>query len=96
MDYGQSAAVRQFRRNLIETPKQIILDGRTKEAKRKQAQRRLLISAATDEELEQMAKISAEVFPYTVDQALKDLKQAREEYRKTKEPWRKYLGEPQK
>jgi len=66
------------------------------EAKRKQVQRRLLISAATDEELKQMAKISAEVFPYTVNQALKDLKQAREEYRKTKEPWRKNLGEPQK
>lgn len=96
MERGQSATVRQFRRILIQTPQLVALDGRTKEAKTKEAQRRLLISVATDEELEQMAKISTEVFPYSVDQMLKDLKQAREEYRKTGESWRKYLGKPQK
>ncbi len=96
MERGQSATVRQFRRILIQTPQLVALDGRTKEAKRKEAQRRLLISVATDEELEQMAKISVEVFPYPVDQMLKDLKAAREEYRKTKESWRKYLGKVQK
>lgn len=96
MDPGQSATVRQFRRILIETPQLLALDGRTKEAKRREAQRRLLISVATDEDLEQMAEISTEVFPYSVEQMLKDLKAAREEYRKTGESWRKYLGKPQK
>lgn len=96
MECGQSATVRQFRRILIETPYLFALDGRTKQAKTLEAQRRLLICMATDEDLKQMAKISAEVFPYSVDQMFKDLKGAREEYRKTKESWRKYLGKPQK
>ena len=96
MERGQSGTVRQFRQILIQTPQLVALDGRTREAKRKEAQRRLLISVATDEELEQMAKISTEVFPYPVDQMLKDLKAAREEYRETKQSWGKYLGKPQK
>lgn len=96
MDHGQSATVRQFRQILIQTRQLLALDGRTKEARRRQAQRRLLICMATDEELEQMAKMSAELFPYPVDQILKDLKREREGYRETKESWAKDLGKRQK
>lgn len=96
MMHSPNATVKQFRQILIQAPHLLALDGRTKEAKRKEAQRRLLISVATDEELEQMAKISVEVFPYPVDQMLKDLKAAREKYRETKESWLKYLGKVQK
>jgi len=94
MSIQHSGIIRQFRRNLIETPKLIALDGRTKEAKRKQAQRRLLICMATDEELEQMAIITAELFPYSVDQVLKDLKKTRAKYIKTKDSWREDLTGP--
>jgi len=94
MSIQDSGILKQFRRNLIDTPKQIALDGRTKEAKRTQAQRRLLICMATDEELEQMAKLSAEFFNYPVDQVLKDLKKTRAKYIKTKESWRKDLTGP--
>jgi len=96
MQCAQSATVRKFRRILIETPYLFALDGRTKEAKTLEAQRRLLICMATDEDLEQMAEIATELFPYPVDQMVKDLKAAREEYRKTGESWRKYLGKTQK
>jgi len=96
MQCAQSATVRKFRRILIEMPQLLGLDGRTIEAKRKEAQRRLLICMATDEDLEQMAKIAAEVFPYPVDQMVKELKADREEYSKTRESWRKYLGKTQK
>ena len=91
MERNQSATVKQFRRTLIQTPQLLASDGRTKEAKRKLAQRRLLICMATDEELEQMAKISAEAFPFPVEQILKDLKRGREAYKKTKAIWRKCL-----
>ncbi|GAH98760.1 unnamed protein product [marine sediment metagenome] len=94
MDPSQSATVRQFRRNLIQIPQLLVMDGRTKEAKIKDAQWRLLICMATDEELEQMAKIAAELFHYPVDQVLKDLKKSRAEYIKTKESWRKELLGP--
>jgi len=96
MECGQSATVRQFRQILIQTPHLLALDGRTKEAKRKEAQRRLLISVATDEELEQMAKLIAEVLPEPVNQLFNDLKACREEYRETKESWGKNLGKAQK
>lgn len=96
MDPSQSATVRQFRQVLIETQHLLALDGRTKEARRKQAQRRLLISVATDDELEQMAKMSAELFPYSVEQILNDLKAEREAHRQTKESWGKDLGKRQK
>jgi len=96
MQCTQSATVRKFRRILIETPYLFALDGRTKKAKTLEAQRRLLICMATDEDLEQMAKIAAEVFPYPVDQVVKELKADREEYSKTRESWRKYLGKTQK
>jgi len=91
MSIPNSGLIRQFRQNLIETPKVIAMDGRTAEAKRKQAQRRLIICMATDEELEQMAIIAAELFPYRVDQVLKDLKKMRAKYIKKKDSWRKDL-----
>jgi len=91
---GQSTTVKQFRRILIQLPQLLVLDGRTKEAKRKEAQRRLLICMATDEELKQMAKLIAEVLPEPVDEILKNLKELKEEHTRTKESWQKYLGEP--
>lgn len=96
MSIPNSATVRQFRQILIQTPQLLALDGRTKQAKRKEAQRRLLICMATDEELEQMAKLIAEVLPEPLNQLFRDLKATREEYRKTGESWRKYLGKVQK
>lgn len=92
---GQSTTVKQFRRILIQLPQLLVLDGRTKQAKRKEAQRRLLICMATDEELKQMAKLIAEVLPEPVDEILKNLKELKEEHTRTKESWQKYLGEPE-
>lgn len=96
MNPSQSATVRQFRQILLQTQHLLALDGRTKEARRKKAQRRLLILMATDNELEQMAKMAAELFSYPVDQTLNDLKADRERYRQTNGSWRKDLGKRQK
>jgi len=96
MMHTQSAIVRQFRQNIIQLPQLLALDGRTKEAKTKEAQRRLLICMATDEELEQMAKISAEAFRYPAEQELEGLKKTRAEHIKTKESWLKNLRGPKK
>lgn len=92
MSIEGSIIIRQWRRQLIDTPKILILDGRTKEAKKRLAQRNLLISIASDEELEQMARLEAEFFCMPVDEMLKELRQLRGEKRKTVKSWRRYLG----
>lgn len=92
MSTEESIIVRQWRRQLIDTPKLLMLDGRTKEAKKRLAQRNLLISIASDEELVQMAWLEAEFFYRPVDEMLEELKQLREETRKTVKSWRKSLN----
>ena len=87
-----SATIRQWSQHLIHTQEFLMLDGRTKEAKKRMAQRNLLISIASDEELEEMARLEADFFSVPVAQALKDLRWARENHRKTVKSWRKYLG----
>ena len=92
MNVQVSATVKQWRHHLTRVPQMLALDGRTKTAKKEEAQRCFLIATATDEELEQMAKLSAEMFSFPVGQELKELKKRREELRKTKKSWIKYLG----
>jgi len=92
MAIPKSAIVRQWARSLIDIRELLSLDGRTRLAKRKQAQRFLLIATATDDELEQMAKLSAEMFSLPFGHELEELKKQREELTKTKKSWRKYLG----
>lgn len=92
MNVQVNATVKQWARILIDTREILTLDGRTKTAKKKQAQRSLLIATATDEELEQMAKLSAEMFPFPFEQMLKELREQREELRRTKKSWVKYSG----
>ena len=92
MSSQESAVVKQWRQHLIHTQKILMLDGRTKEAKKRMAQRNLLISTASDEELEEMAKLEADFFSVPVDQALKDLRKVREDHRKTMKSWRRHLG----
>lgn len=92
MNIQGSPTVKQWRHYLTQLPQIFALDGRTKEAKKKQAQRFFLIATATDEELEQMAKISAEIFPLAPGEILKDLRTEREKLRRTKKSWVKYLG----
>ena len=93
MNAQLSATVKQWARILINTPQILALDGRTRKAKKMEAQRCFLIATATDEELEQMAKLNADMFSFPVEQELKELKERREELRKTKKSWVKYLGE---
>lgn len=92
MSSQESIVVKQWRQHLIRTREILALDGRTKEAKKRMAQRKLLISIASDEELEEMARISTDLFSMPVDQALKDLRKMRENHRKTVKSWRPYLG----
>ena len=92
MSTKESGIVRQWRRQLIDTPKILMLDGRTREAKKRSAQRKLLISIASDEELEGMARLEADFFSMPAPQVLKDLRKVRENHRKTVKSWRKYLG----
>jgi len=92
MNIQASATVKQWFRILIDPREILALDGRTKIARKKRAQRCFLIATATDEELEQMAKLSADMFSFPVERELKELKERREELRKTKKSWAKYLG----
>jgi len=92
MQTNESATVKQYRRNLIKLRELLLLDGRTKEAKKKEAQSRLLIATASDEELQEMAKLEADFFDIPVDEALKELRETREEHRTTVASWRKNLG----
>lgn len=92
MSVQVSATVKQWARILIDTKEILTLDGRTKIAREKRAQRLFLIATATDEELEQMAKLSADMFSSPAEEELKELKERREELRRTKKSWAKYLG----
>jgi len=92
MSVQVSATVKQWVYHLTQLPQVLALDGRTKKAKKEEAQRFFLIATATDEELEQMAKLSAGMFPFPVEQMLKDLRDQREKLRKNKKSWGKYLG----
>jgi len=87
-----SATIRQWAYCLTQLPEILALDGRTRIARKMRAQRCFLIATATDEELEQMAKLSAEMLSFPVEQELKELKERREELRRTKKSWAKYLG----
>ena len=87
-----SATVRQWANVLINIREMLALDGRTRIARKKRAQRCFLIATATDEELEQMAKLSADMFFFPIEQELKNLKERREELRLTKRSWVKDLG----
>jgi len=89
---ADNAIVKQWRRILIDTPNILALDGRTREAKKRSAQRKLLISIASDEELEGMARLEADFFSMPVDQVLNDLRGVRDNNRKTVKSWRKYLA----
>lgn len=93
MSVQVSATVTEWARMLTNVREILALDGRTKTARKKRAQRCFLIATATDEELEQMAKLSADMLSVPVEQELKELKERREELRKTKKSWAKYLGE---
>jgi len=92
MSTEESIIIRQWRRQLIDIPKILMLDGRTREAKKRLAQRNLIISIASDEDLEQMARLEAEFFCRPVDEMLKELRQVREEKRETVKSWRKSLN----
>jgi len=59
MKISKNTTVEKCGRNLAKLPAFLAVDGRTKVARKKQAQRFLLIATATDEELERMAKIPA-------------------------------------
>jgi len=92
MGSQESIVVKQWRQHLIHTQELLALDGRTKEAKKRMAQRNLLISTASDEELEEMARLEADFFSMSVDEVLRDLRKAREDHRKTMKSWRRHLG----
>jgi len=92
MSTEESIIIRQWRRQLTDIPKILMLDGRTGEAKKRLAQRNLLISIASDEDLGEMARLEADFFGMPMEQALKDLRESRELHRKTVKSWRKHLG----
>ncbi len=73
-----------------------MLDGRTKKAKRWRAQRQLLVAMASDAELEQMARMGAEMFDYPYEEYLKDLRNIRELHRENVKSWRGHLAKLQK
>ena len=96
MQASESAAVKEWRRVLIRTREILALDGRTKKAKRLKAQRQLLLAMTSDDELEQMARISADMFDYPYEEVLKDLRNDREQHRNTVKSWRGHLAKFQK
>lgn len=96
MQASESAAVKEWRRVLIRTREILALDGRTREAKRWKAQRQLLLATASDVELEQMARITADMFDYPYEEVLSDLRNDREQHRNTVKSWRGHLAKFQK
>jgi len=92
MNCQESIIVRQWRQHLMHTQEFLALDGRTREAKKRRAQRNLIVSIASDGELEEMARLEADFFGVPVEQSLKDLREVRELHRKTVKSWRKDLG----
>ncbi len=96
MQVSDSATIKQWRQVLIGIRELLVLDGRTKKAKRLKAQRQLLLVMASDDELEQMARISANMFDYPYEEVLKDLRNDRELHRENVQSWRGYLAKLQK
>lgn len=96
MQASESATVKQWRRVLIRTPEILALDGRTSEAKRWRAQRQLLLATASDDELEQMARMTADMFDFPYEEVIKDLRNDRELHREGVKSWRGHLGKFQK
>ena len=92
MDYGESAIVREWRRYLSHTREWLLLDGRTREAKKIQARSSLILSQASDDDLEKMAELEADLFDMPVEQTIKVLRESRETVQRTVTTWRKYLG----
>jgi len=88
---SQSATLRQWRQHLINLPNYLGLDGRTKQARKYKAQRCLLIAMATDEELNQMAKLEADFFDMPFENVLKDLRKSRDDHKKTVDSWKSNL-----
>lgn len=96
MQVRDSATIKQWRRSLIGLREILVLDGRTKKAKRLQAQRQLLVAMASDDELEQMARMGADMFDYPYEEFLKDLRNNRERHRENVKSWRGHLVKLQK
>lgn len=96
MQVIDSATIKQWRQVLTGIRKLLALDGRTKEAKRLRAQRQLLLAMASDDELEQMARISADMFDYPYEEVLKDLRNTRALHRENVKSWRGHLAKLQK
>ena len=89
---NESATVRQFRRILMDIRNILLEDPDSEDSKRRDAQRHLLIATATDEELEQMAKLQADMFNMPVAAVLKDLRKARESREESVDSWWGGLG----
>ena len=68
MNVQMSATVTQWACMLTNVREILALDGRTQIARKKRAQRCFLIATATDEDLEQMAKLSADMLSLPVEQ----------------------------
>jgi len=92
MSKQESAVVRQFRKILVNSRHLVLEDPKSEDSKRKEAQRRLLIATASDQELEEMARLSADMFDLPVANVLADLKASRKDYRDSVDSWRGRLG----
>lgn len=92
MQVNDSAMIKQWRRVLTGIREILVLDGRTTKAKRLKAQRQLLLVIASDDELEHMARMSADMFGYSYEGVLKDLRNNRELHRKNVKSWRGHLA----
>lgn len=95
MSTQESVTVRQWRQRIIALKDILLEDLESEQAKKGEAQGRLLISMASDEEVEQMARISADFFGNPYEKELKSLKKVREEHRKTVRSWQEPLGKRQ-
>lgn len=95
MSTQESGTVRRWRQKLISIKDLLLEDPESEQAKKGEAQDRLLISMASDEELEQMARISADFFDHPYEKELRALKKVREEHRKTVTSWQEPLGKHQ-
>lgn len=96
MQVNDSATIKQWRQVLTGIREILFLDGRTKKAERLKAQRQLLLAMASDDELEQMARISADMFGYPYEEVLKSLRNSRERHRENVQSWRGHLAKLQK
>jgi len=88
----ESVIVRQWRRYLSHIQEIVLADGRTRAAKKRMAQGQLILSQASDDDLEGMARLEVELFGMPIEEIIKDLRESRETARQTVTTWRKYLG----